>query len=119
MKLPRRRFLHLAAGAAALPAVAHIARAQTYPTRPVRLIVPYAPGSVADTVARLIAQKLSENVGKQFYIENIAGAGGNIAMGRAAHAAPRRLWWSRGWSSAMRRGGCRSPMRGAPRSGRC
>src|ERR1700738_3254367 len=88
MKLFRRKFLHLAASAAALPVVSRIARAQTYPTRPVRMIVPLAPGSAVDSFARLIAQKLSKNVGKQFYVENVGGAGGNIGMGRAAQAAP-------------------------------
>ena len=61
MKLPRRRFLHLTAGAAALPTISRIARAQTYPTRPVRLILGYAPGSAPDIVARLIGQWLSRN----------------------------------------------------------
>jgi tripartite-type tricarboxylate transporter receptor subunit TctC len=88
MKLPRRGFLHLATGAAVLPAVSGIAAAQTYPTRPVRLVVSYAPGGQTDVIARLIAQKLSERHGKQFYVENVPGAGGNIGMGRAAQAAP-------------------------------
>ena len=88
MKLPRRRFLHLAAGAAALPAISRIARAQAYPSRPVRVIVPFAPGGQTDVVARLIAQKLSDRLGQQFYIENATGAGGNIGAGRAAQAAP-------------------------------
>jgi len=88
MKLPRRTFLHLAAGAAALPAVSRFACAQAYPSRPVRVIVPYAPAGTTDIVARLIAQALSEQVGKQFYVENIPGAGGNIGMARAAHATP-------------------------------
>ena len=88
MNLLRRRFLHLAAGAAALPAVSRIARAQTYPTRPVRVIVPFAPGGPTDIFARLVAQKLSEHFGKQFYVENIGGAGGNIGMGQGAKAAP-------------------------------
>ena len=86
MKLPRRTFLHLAAGAVALTAVSRIARAQSYPTRPVRVIVPYAPGGPTDVFARLIAQKLSEHLGRQFFVENIGGAGGNIGMGRAAKA---------------------------------
>jgi tripartite-type tricarboxylate transporter receptor subunit TctC len=88
MKLPRRQFLHLAAGAAALPAVSRLARAQTYPSRPVRVIVPYAPGGPTDVFGRLIAQKLSEHFGKQFYVENVGGAGGNIGMGQGARAAP-------------------------------
>ena len=88
MKLPRRRFLHLAAGAAALPAVSRLASAQAYPSRPVRVIVPYAPGGPTDIFARLIAQKLSEHFGKQFYVENIGGAGGNVGMGQGAKAAP-------------------------------
>jgi tripartite-type tricarboxylate transporter receptor subunit TctC len=79
MKLPRRNFLHLAAGAAALPAVSHIAWAQEYPTKPVRIIVGFAPGGGADIAARLIGQWLSERLGQSFIIENRPGAGSNIA----------------------------------------
>jgi tripartite-type tricarboxylate transporter receptor subunit TctC len=78
MKLPRRQFLHLAAGAAALPAVSRIATAQTYPSRPVRLIVPVAPGGAYDITARLIGPWLSERLGQQFVIDNRPGGGTNI-----------------------------------------
>ena len=88
MKLPRRKFLHLAASAAALPSVPRGVWAQAYPTRPVRAIVPFAPGGVTDTFARLMAQKLTEQFGKQVYVENIAGATGNIGTGQVAKAAP-------------------------------
>src|SRR5215831_9621480 len=77
-KLPRRNFLHLAAGAAALPAVSRIARAQSYPTRPVRLIVAVAPGGGADILARLMGHWLSERLGQQLIIDNRPGGGGNI-----------------------------------------
>ena len=79
MKLPRRNFLHLAAGAAATPVVLRVARAQTYPSRPVRIIAGFAPGGGVDIVARLIGQWLSERLGQQFIIENRPGAGTNIA----------------------------------------
>jgi tripartite-type tricarboxylate transporter receptor subunit TctC len=87
MKLPhRRQFLHLAAGVAALPALPRVARAQTYPVRPVRLIVGYPAGGGADILARLIGQWLSERLGQQFIIENRPGASGNIAAEAVAHA---------------------------------
>jgi tripartite-type tricarboxylate transporter receptor subunit TctC len=78
VKLPRREFLYLAAGAAALPAAPRIARAQAYPSRPVRLIVPLAPAGASDITARLIGQWLSERLGQQFVIDNRPGGGGNI-----------------------------------------
>src|SRR5262245_31609191 len=87
MKLPRRQFLHLAAGAAALPAVARLAWAQTYPTRPVRIIVGYAAGGGTDISARVIGQWLSERLGQQFIIENRPGAATNIATEAVARAA--------------------------------
>jgi tripartite-type tricarboxylate transporter receptor subunit TctC len=88
MKLPRRQVLHLAAGAAALPAVSRLAWAQAYPTRPVRLIVPFGPAGASDITARLIGQWLSERLGQQFVIENRPGAGGNIGTEAVVRAAP-------------------------------
>src|SRR5215470_7030993 len=88
MTLARRRFLSLAGGTVAAPILARSAWSQAYPTRPVRMIVPLAAGGPTDVFARLIAQKLSDSTGKQFYVENIPGAGGNIGIGRAAQAAP-------------------------------
>jgi tripartite-type tricarboxylate transporter receptor subunit TctC len=86
MKLPRRRFLHMAASAAALPALSHVARAQAYPTRPVRIIVGFAAGGGVDITARLIGQWLSERLSQQFIIENRPGAGTNIATETVARA---------------------------------
>ena len=88
MTLFRRHVLHLAAAAIASLAASSAAWAQNYPDRPVRVIVPYAPGGPTDIIGRIIAQKLSEQLGKQFFVENIPGGGGNIGMGRAAQATP-------------------------------
>jgi tripartite-type tricarboxylate transporter receptor subunit TctC len=88
MKLPRRQFLHLAAGAAALPAVSHIAWAQAYPTRPVRLIEGFGAGGAADLIARLMGQWLSERLGQPFVVENRTGAATNIATDAVVRAAP-------------------------------
>jgi tripartite-type tricarboxylate transporter receptor subunit TctC len=88
MKLPRRKFLHLAAGAAALPAVSRFAWAQGYPTRPVRVIVPFAPAGGSDITARLIGQWLSERLGQPFVIENRPGGGGNIGTEAVVRASP-------------------------------
>jgi tripartite-type tricarboxylate transporter receptor subunit TctC len=88
MKLPRREFLHLAAGAAALPAVSRVAWAQAYPARPVRIIVGFAAGGPADIVARLIAQWLSERLGQQFVVENRTGAASNIAAEAVVRSPP-------------------------------
>jgi tripartite-type tricarboxylate transporter receptor subunit TctC len=88
MKLPRRQFLHLAAGAAALPAMSRLAWAQAYPTRPVRIIVGFAPGQAIDIITRIIGQWLSEQLGQQFIIENRPGAGGNIATEAVVRAPP-------------------------------
>jgi tripartite-type tricarboxylate transporter receptor subunit TctC len=86
MKLPRRQFLQLAA--AAVAGAPRVASAQAYPDRPVRVIVPYAAGGPTDVITRLVAQKLSERIGKQFFVENVGGGGGNIGMGRGAKSAP-------------------------------
>jgi tripartite-type tricarboxylate transporter receptor subunit TctC len=88
LKLPRRQFLHLAAGAAALPAVSRIAWAQAYPTRPVRIIIGFAPGGVVEIVARLIGQSLSERLGQPFIIESRPGAASNIATEAVVRAPP-------------------------------
>jgi tripartite-type tricarboxylate transporter receptor subunit TctC len=88
MKIPRRRFLHLAAGAAALPTLSRIARAQSYPTRSVRIIVGFAAGGPNDILARLMGQWLSEQLGQSFVIENRPGASGNIASEWVVRAAP-------------------------------
>ena len=88
MKFPRRQFLHLAAGAAALPAASRISNAQAYPTRPVRLVAPFAAGGGSDITARLIGQWLSERLGQSFIIENRPGAGGNIGTEAVVKARP-------------------------------
>ncbi len=88
MKLPRRRFLHLAAGCAALPALARGARAETYPSRPVRMIVGSTPGAAPDVVARLFGQWLSERLGQPFVIENRPAGGGNLAAEPVVRAPP-------------------------------
>src|SRR5262245_48021657 len=88
MKLRRRSFLHLAAGAAALPALPRIARAQAYPARPVRIIVGFAAGGPNDILSRLLGQWLTERLGQTFVIENRPGASGNIATELVARSAP-------------------------------
>jgi tripartite-type tricarboxylate transporter receptor subunit TctC len=88
MKLPRRTFLHLAVGSAALPVISRIANADTYPSRPVRIIVGFPPGGTADIVARLIGQWLSAQLGQQFIVENRSGASGNIAVETVVRASP-------------------------------
>src|SRR5271154_6696400 len=88
MHLPRRTFLHLAAGAAALPAVSCSARAQTWPARPVRLLVGFPPGGILDITARLIGPWLSERLGQQFAVENRPGASSNVATELVARAQP-------------------------------
>jgi tripartite-type tricarboxylate transporter receptor subunit TctC len=86
MKLPRRQFLHLAAGAVAVPAVSRIARAQDYPTRPITIIVPFAAGGPADTVARIVSERMRMPLGRAVIIENVTGATGSVGVGRAVRA---------------------------------
>jgi tripartite-type tricarboxylate transporter receptor subunit TctC len=88
MKLPRRQFLHLAVGAAALPAVSRIAWAQVYPSRPITMIVPSPAGAAADTIGRVVAERMRGSLGQSIIIENVSGAGGSIGTGRAARARP-------------------------------
>ena len=88
MKLPRRTFLHLAAGAAALPVMSHTAKAQAYPTRPITIVVPYPAGGPTDTLARILAEHVRVSLGQPVIIENVSGAGGSIGVGRVARAAP-------------------------------
>jgi tripartite-type tricarboxylate transporter receptor subunit TctC len=88
MKLARRRFLHLAAGAAALPALSRFAWAQSYPSRPITMVVPYPAGGLFDALARVLAEPLREALSQTVMIENVGGAGGSIAVGRVARAAP-------------------------------
>src|SRR5262245_11477948 len=88
MKLPRRQFLHLAASAAVLPAVARRAWAQAYPTRPITLIVPFGAGGPTDVFARIVAEHMSRTLGQQLVVENVAGAGGTTATTRTMRANP-------------------------------
>src|SRR5262249_60310809 len=88
MKLPRRKFLHLAAGAAGLPAVSWMARAQSYPTRPVRIVAPTGPAGAPDIVARPLGPWLSERLGQQFIVENRPGSGNNIGTEAVVRASP-------------------------------
>src|SRR5215510_2540492 len=88
MKLGRRQFLHLGVGAAALMPVSRIAGAQTYPTRPVTLVVPFPAGGVLDTVGRIVAENMRAALGQHVIIENVGGANGSIGVGRVARAAP-------------------------------
>ncbi len=88
MELPRRRFLQVAAGAAALPAVSRSASAQAYPSKPITLIVPYAAGGPTDSIARVLAERMRSSLGQTIVIENTTGAGGTIAVGRLARSTP-------------------------------
>jgi len=88
MEFPRRQFLHLAAGAAALPAISRIARAQAYPTRPITMIVPFPAGGPTDVVGRVLAERMKVSLGQAVIIENVSGANGSIGVGRVARAVP-------------------------------
>jgi Tripartite tricarboxylate transporter family receptor len=88
MKLPRRRFLHLAAGAAAVPSLPRIARGQAYPSRPITMIVPFAAGGPTDTVARILVERMRRSLRQAIIIEDVTGADGSIGTGRAARAKP-------------------------------
>jgi tripartite-type tricarboxylate transporter receptor subunit TctC len=101
MKLPRRSFLHLAAGAAALPAASRLASAQAYPSRQITMIVPFAAGGPADTVARIMAERMRTTLGQPVVIENVAGAGGSIGVGRIARATPDGYTFGMGISSTQ------------------
>src|SRR5262245_66592682 len=88
MKLPRRQLLHLAAGAAALPAISRFAWAQAYPSRPITMIVPFPPGGATDASARIMAERMKLSLGQPIVIENVSGGNGTIGVGRTARAAP-------------------------------
>ena len=87
-ELARRKFLHLAAGAAALPAISQSAEAQAYPTRPITMIVPFPAGGLVDAIARVLAEQIRGSLGQPIIIENVSGADGNIGTGRAVRARP-------------------------------
>ena len=88
MKLSRHKLLHLAAGAAVLPAFSGIARAQTYPTRPIALVAPFPAGGPVDTIARILAEHMRGSLGQPLLVENIPGAAGSLGVGRVARATP-------------------------------
>jgi tripartite-type tricarboxylate transporter receptor subunit TctC len=88
MKIQRRRFLHLAVRAVGLPAVSRIARAQTYPSRPITIVVPFPAGGALDVLGRILAARMKAPLGQTIIVENIGGAGGSIGTGRVARAAP-------------------------------
>jgi tripartite-type tricarboxylate transporter receptor subunit TctC len=105
MKLLRRQFLHLAAGAAALPAASRIARAQAYPTRQIAMVVPFAAGGPTDAIARIMAEGMRASLGQPVIVENVAGASGSIGVGRVARAAPDGYTLSIGhWSTHVLNG---------------
>jgi hypothetical protein len=117
MKFRRRQFLHLAAGAVALPAVSRIARAQAYPSRPITMVVPFGAGGATDTIGRVVAEGMRASLGHSVAIENVAGASGTIGVGRVARAAPDGYTLGIRWQSDTRleRGHDYAPLRRAPR----
>jgi tripartite-type tricarboxylate transporter receptor subunit TctC len=88
MKFPRRQFLQLAAGAAAMPTVSRSVLAQSYPSRPITMVVPFPPGGGTDVIARIVAERIAALLGQSVIVENVTGAGGNIGAGRVARASP-------------------------------
>jgi tripartite-type tricarboxylate transporter receptor subunit TctC len=88
MKIPRRQFLRLTAGAAALPAFSRVVSAQTFPTRPITIVVPYAAGGPSDVIARVLGDRMRGALGQPVLIENVVGAGGSIGLRRVARASP-------------------------------
>ena len=94
MKLPRRRFLHLAAGAAALPVMLRIATTETYASRPITMIVPYPAGGPTDTIARLLAERMRASLGSRSSSKTLASTGGNISVGRVAHRLTMVIRWA-------------------------
>src|ERR1700688_3849683 len=105
LKISRRKYLHLAAGAAALPALSRLARAQSYPARPVTLIAPFPAGGPVDTMGRILGEHLQGLLGQPFIVEDIAGAAGTVGVGRVARAAPDGYTLSVGqWSTHVLNG---------------
>ena len=88
MESTRRRFLHLSAGAAALPAVSRVAEAQAFPTRPITIVAPFPAGGALDVLGRILAERMRASLRQSIIIENVAGASGSIGVGRVARAAP-------------------------------
>jgi tripartite-type tricarboxylate transporter receptor subunit TctC len=88
MKLLRRRFLRLAVGAGVLPVVSRIVKAQSYPSRPITMVVPFAAGGATDVIGRIIAERMKQSLGQPVIIENVTGANGSIGVGRVARATP-------------------------------
>src|SRR4030088_2649350 len=105
MKLPRRRFLYVAAAAIALPIMTGVAGAQSYPSRPITIVVPFAAGGPTDSIGRLLAEQFRASLGQTVIVENATGAGGTIGAARAARAAPDGYTISLGQNGSPRRHG--------------